>query len=160
MTASGDGPSSSQSGQVGFADLSDSGIKFEIDALVEHSDQNLSSVFHVLDRVHNTGKGHALQATGSNQSNVDQNHINTKILAQVSALGARLDNMESSIKSGNKTNDGTKIKRSRVKTKGSVAHAGFFFFFFWYKFPLLLPLELAITLTCRYTHPGKEVFQL
>ena len=92
--------------------------------MVDHSDQNLSSDSHVLDRVHNTDKDHAPQAMGSNHSNVDQNHINTQILAQLSALGARLDSMESSIKSGKKTNDSTKIKRSKVKTKTGVAHAG------------------------------------
>ena len=32
--------------------------------------------------------------------------------------------MESLIKTGKKTNDSTKIKRAKVKTKGSVAHAG------------------------------------
>ena len=67
-----DGPSHSHSGQVGFADLSDSGTDIDIDALVEHSDQKLSSDSNVLDMVHNTGKCHAPQATGSNQSNVDQ----------------------------------------------------------------------------------------
>ena len=93
LTALGEGPSSSQSRQVGFADLSDSGSDIDIDALVDHSDQSLSSDSHVLDRVHNTDKGHAPQAMGSNQSSVDQNHINTQILAQLSALGARLDSM-------------------------------------------------------------------
>ena len=39
-TASRDGPVSSQSGQVGFTDLSYSGPDIDINALVEHSDQN------------------------------------------------------------------------------------------------------------------------
>ena len=52
-----------------------------------------------------------------------QSYINTQILAQLNALGARLDNMESSLKTVKKTNDSTKIKRSKVKTKAVVAHA-------------------------------------
>ena len=124
LTASGDGPASLQSGQVGFTDLSDSGSDIDIDALVDHSDQNLSSDSHVFERVHNAGKGQASQALGSNHKSTDQNDINTQILAQLKALGARLDNMESSMKTVKKTNDSTKIKRSKVKTKGGVAHAG------------------------------------
>ena len=118
MTASGDGPASSQSGQVGFTDLSDSGSDIDIDAFVDHSDQNLSSDSQVFDRVHNTGKGH------HNHNPTDKNHISTQILAQLNVLGARLDNMESSMKMVKKTNDSTKIKRSKVKTKGGVAHVG------------------------------------
>ena len=41
----------------------------------------------------------------------------------VNVMGARLDSMESSMKTVKKTNDSTKIKRSNVKTKGGVAHA-------------------------------------
>ena len=117
LTASGEGPLSTHSGQIGFIDLSDSGSDIDIDALVDHSDQNLSSDSHGFDQVHNTGKGRAPQSTGSNQSAVDQNHINTQVLAQLSSLGARLDNMESTMKSGKKTNDSSKIKKARVKTK-------------------------------------------
>ena len=43
--ASGDRPDSSHSGQVGFTDLSDSGADIDIDALIYHSDQNLSPNF-------------------------------------------------------------------------------------------------------------------
>ena len=121
--ASGEGPSSSHSRQVGFTDLSDSGSDIDIDALVDHSDQNLSLTPHNLEEVYNAGKSHTPQAMGSNLSHVDQNHINTQILAQLSALGARLDSMESSMKSRKKTGDSSKIKRSRVKTKSGVAHA-------------------------------------
>ena len=59
-----------------------------------------------------------------NLSNVDQNHINTQILAQLTALRARLDSMESTMKSGKKTNDSSKIKKSKVKTKGGIAYTG------------------------------------
>ena len=121
-TASGDGPVSSQSRQVCFTDLSDSGSNIDIDALVDHSDQNLSSDSHVLERVHNAGKGQAPQASGSNHNSTDQNFINTQILAQLNVLWDRLDSMENSMKTVKKTNDSTKIKRSKVKTKGSVAH--------------------------------------
>ena len=124
LTVSGEGPSSSQPGQVCFTDLSDFGSDIDIDALVDHSDQNLSSESHGFDRVHNAGKGHTPQPMGSNQSNVDQNQIYTQILAQLSALGARLDSMESTMKLGKKTNDTSKIKKSKVKTKGGVAYAG------------------------------------
>ena len=61
---------------------------------MDHSDRNLSSDSHVLDRVHVTDKGRAPQASGSNQNQVDQNQINTHILAQLLVLGARLDSME------------------------------------------------------------------
>ena len=118
LTSSGEGPSLSQSGQVGFANLSDSGSDVDIDALVDHADQNLSSDSHVLDRVYNTDKGRAPQAMCSNQSSVDQNHINTQILALLSALGARLDSMESSIKSGKKTNDKTGVAHTGLKGVG------------------------------------------
>ena len=123
LTASGEGPSSSHSGQVGFTDLSDSGSNIDIDALVDHSDQNLSPTPHGLEGVHKAGRGHTPQSMGSNQTDVDQNHINTEILAQLTALGARLDNMESLMKTGKKTGDSSKIKRSGVKPNGGVAQA-------------------------------------
>ena len=123
LMASGEDPSSSHSGQVGFTDLSDSGSDIDIDALVDHSDQNLSPTSHNSEGIHNASKGHAPQSMGSNRNDVDQNHINTQILAQLNALGARLDNMESSMKIGKKTGDSSKIKSSRVKTRGGVAHA-------------------------------------
>ena len=86
FTASGGGPSSSYSGQVDVTDLSDSGSDIDIDALVDYSDQNLSPTSHNSERVHNASKGHAPQSMGSNRNDVDQNHINTQILAQLSAL--------------------------------------------------------------------------
>ena len=55
---------------------------------------------------------------------MDQKHINNQILAQLSALGARLDSIESSSKTVKKTNDSTKIKKSKVKTKANVTHTG------------------------------------
>ena len=83
----GDGPVSSQSGQVGFTDLSDSGSAIDIDALVDHSDQNLSSDSYVFEMVHNVGKGQVPQASGSNHNSTDQNHINKQILAKLNVLG-------------------------------------------------------------------------
>ena len=84
---SGDGPISSKSRQVGFTDLCDSGSDIDIDALVDHSDQNLSSDSHVFERVHYTCKGQAPQASSSNHNPTDQNHINAKILVQPNVLG-------------------------------------------------------------------------
>ena len=75
----------------------------------------MSSNSHVLDRVHNAGKGQAPQTSGSNQNSTDQNHINTQILAQLNALGARLDSMENSIKTVKKTNDSTKLTGPKSK---------------------------------------------
>ena len=40
LTASGDKPDFSQSGQAGFTDLSHSRSDIDIDALIDHSDQN------------------------------------------------------------------------------------------------------------------------
>ena len=60
LMGSGDRADSPQSGQVGFTDLSDSGSDIDIDALGDHSDQNLSSNSHVSKhQVHNAGKGQA-----------------------------------------------------------------------------------------------------
>ena len=99
-----------QSGQVGFTDLSDSRFDIDEDALIDHSDQNLSPNPHVFDhQVYKPDKGQAPQASGSNQISMDQNHISSKVLAQLSALGARLDSMESSMKTVKKTNDSSKI---------------------------------------------------
>ena len=109
LTASGDRADSSQSRQVGFTDLSDSGSDMNIDALIDHSDQNLPPNSHAFDhQVHKADKGQAPQASGLNHISMDQNHINSKILAQLSALGARLDSMESSMKTLKKTNDSAK----------------------------------------------------
>ena len=59
LTTLREGPVSSQSGQVGSTNLSDSQSDIDIDALVDRSDQNLSSDSHVSERVHNAGKGQA-----------------------------------------------------------------------------------------------------
>ena len=77
---------------------------------------------HMSDRIQNAGKGQAPQTSGSKQNSTGQNHINTQILPQLNALGARLDCMENSMKRLKKTNDSTKIKRTKVKTKDGVAH--------------------------------------
>ena len=108
MTASGEGADSSQSGQV-VTDLSDSGS--DIPALIEHSDQNLSSSPVISGHgVQKARQGQASQATGLNVALMERQHINTQILSQLSALGARLDSMENSMKkSVKKTNDVTKI---------------------------------------------------
>ena len=76
----------------------------------------------MIDRIHNAGKGQAPQASGSKQNSTDQDHINTKILVQLNALDAGLDCMEDSMKTLKKTNDSTKIKRTKVKAKDGVAH--------------------------------------
>ena len=118
LTASGEGADSSQSGQV-VTDLSDSGSDIDISALVEHSDQNLSSNPIVSGPgVQKARKGQASQASGLNVVLMEQQHINTQILTQLSALGARLDSMENSMKKPvKKTNDVTKIKKSKTKAK-------------------------------------------
>ena len=98
LTASGEGADSSQSRQV-VTDLSDSGSDIDISALMEHSDQNLSSSpVHSGPGIQKPRKGQASQASGSNVGLMEQQHINTQILTQLSALGARLDSMESSMK--------------------------------------------------------------
>ena len=82
LSMSGDRADSSQSRQVGFTDLSDSGSDIDIDALIDHSEQNLSPNSHGFDhQVHKTDKGQASQASGSNQAAMDQNHINSQILS-------------------------------------------------------------------------------
>ena len=121
LTASGKGADSSKSGQV-VTDLSDSGSDIDISALIEHSDQNLSSSPVVSGHgVQKARQGQASQASGSNVALMEQQHINTQILSQLSALGARLDSMENSMKKTvRKTNDVTKIKKSKTKL-GSMA---------------------------------------
>ena len=118
LTASGDGVNSSQSGQV-FTDLSDSGSNIDISGLLEHSDQTLSPIHtHSQSGVTETRPGQASQASGSNRDPADQNYINTHILAQLRALGARLDSMEGSMKkSVKKTNDSSKVKKSKQNKK-------------------------------------------
>ena len=118
LTASGEGADSSQSGQV-VTDLSDSGSDIDISALIEHSDKNLSSSpAHSGPGVQKARKSQASQASGSNVGLMEQQHINTQILTQLSALGARLDSMENSMKKTvRKTNDVTKIKKSKTKAK-------------------------------------------
>ena len=118
LTASGVGADSSQSGQV-VTDLSGSGSDIDISALIEHSDQNLpSSPVHSGHGVQNARKGQSSQAPGSNVGLMEQQHINAQILTQLRALGARLDSMENSMeKPVRKTNDVTKIKKSKTKAK-------------------------------------------
>ena len=93
--------------------------------MVDHSDQNLSSNSHVSEHwVHNAGKSQAPHTLGSNHAVTDRNHINSQILAQLSVLGVRMNSMESSLKTARKTNDSTKSKKSKVKTKATVTHTG------------------------------------
>ena len=99
LTASGEGADSSQSRQV-VTDLSDSGSNIDISALVEHSDQPLSSSPVISGHgVQKARQGQATQASGSTVALTDQQYINSQILSQLSALGARLDSVENSIKS-------------------------------------------------------------
>ena len=66
LMASGEGVDSSQSGQV-VTELSDCGSDIDISALVEHSDQNLSSSPIISGHgVQKARQGHASQASGSN----------------------------------------------------------------------------------------------
>ena len=70
--------------------------------------------------VQKASQGQASQASGSNVALMDQQHINAQILTQLCALGARLDSMENSKKkSVRKTNDVTKIKKSKIKPRVS-----------------------------------------
>ena len=100
-------------------DLSDSGSDIDISALVEHSDQNLSSSPVISGHgVQKARQGQATQASGSNVALTDQQYINSQILSQLSALGARLDSMENSIKKPVKrTNDASEIKKSTSKAR-------------------------------------------
>ena len=109
-------------GQV-FTDLSDSRSDIHISGLIEHSDQNLSPIHTPLQSgVTETSHGQASQASGSNRDLTDQNHINPQILAQLRALGARLDSMENSMKKlVKKTNDSSKIKKSKIKSRNGIA---------------------------------------
>ena len=107
-TASGDQANPSQSRQVGYTDSSDSsGSDVDISALIDNSHQNLSPVSHGFGPwVQESDQGQASQASGLNHSLTDQSHINSQILAQLSALGTRY--MESSMKKSVKTtNDST-----------------------------------------------------
>ena len=123
LMASGEGADSSQSGQV-VTDLSDSGSDIDISALIEHSNQNLSSSpTHSGPDVQKARKGQTSQASGSNVGLMDQQHINAQILTQISALRARLDSMENYVKKPvRKTNDVTKIKKSKTKAKVTACH--------------------------------------
>ena len=125
LTASGGGADSVQTGQV-VTDLSDSGSDIDISALVDHSDQNLSSSPIFSGRgVHKATEGQASHPSGSNAALTDQQYINSQILSQLSALGARLDSMENSMKKPvKKTNDGSKIKKSKNKVKVDDVQAG------------------------------------
>ena len=62
------------------------------------------------------------KASGSNPVHVDQNMINQQILAQLNVLGKRLNSIEkNSLQStGKKTNDTSKIKRSKTDSKAHV----------------------------------------
>ena len=95
------------------------GSDIDISALIEHSDQNLSSSPVVSGHgVQKARQGQASQASGSNVALMEQQHINTQILSQLSVLGARLDSMENSMKKTvRKTNDVTKIKKSKTKAR-------------------------------------------
>ena len=77
---------------------------------------------HSQSGVIETRPGQASQASGSNRDPTDQNYINTQILSQLGALGARLDSMENSMKkSVKKTNDSSKVKTSKTKSKNGDA---------------------------------------
>ena len=104
-------------------DLSDSGSDIDISALIEHSDQNLSSSPVASGHgVQKARQGQASQDLGSNVGLMEQQHINTQILSQLSVLGARLDSMENSMKKTvRKINDVTKIKKSKTKASVPVA---------------------------------------
>ena len=126
LTASGEEADSSQSGQV-VTDLSDSGSDIDIPALIEHFDQNLSSSPVISGHgVQKARQGQASQASGSNVALTEQQHIiNIQIVSCLNALGARLDNMENSMKkSVKKTNDVTKIKKSKSKARGNGVQVG------------------------------------
>ena len=87
--------------------------------MIDQSDQNLSSTSHMFGNwVQDAGQGQVPQDSGSNHSLTDQSHINSPILAQLSSLGAQLDNMEISIiKSVEKISGSTKIKNLKAKLK-------------------------------------------
>ena len=69
--ATGDRADSAQSGQLGFNDLSDSRSDIHMDALVDHSDQNVSSNSHVSEHwVHNADKSLAPQVSVLNHSQI------------------------------------------------------------------------------------------
>ena len=84
----GDEADSSQSQQVGYTDLSDSsGPDIDISALIDHSDQKLSPMSHSFGhQVQDANQIQASRASGSNHTFTDQFHINSQILAQLSAL--------------------------------------------------------------------------
>ena len=89
LTASGEGADSSQSGQV-VTHLSDSGSDIDISALIEHSDQNLSSSpTHSGPGVQKARKGQASQASGSNVGLMDQQHINAQIFYPTQRVGGQ-----------------------------------------------------------------------
>ena len=110
------------SGQV-FSGQSDSGTDIDISGLLDISNQDLS--FSDSDSVnHGTAVGGngGPKASGSNPVHVDQNMINQQILAQLNVLGNRLNSIEkNSLQStGKKTNDTSKIKRSKCDSKAHV----------------------------------------
>ena len=125
LTASGGGADSVQTEQV-VTDLSDSGSDIDVSALVDHSDQNLSSSPIFSGRgVHKANEGQASRPSGLNAALKDQQYINSQILSQLSTLGARLDSMENSMKKPvKKTNDASKIKKSKNKVKVDDVQAG------------------------------------
>ena len=118
LTASGEGADSSQSGQV-VTELSDSGSDIDISALVEHSDLSSSPVISG-HGVQKARQGQASQVSGSNAALTEQQYINSQILSQLSALGARLDSMGYSMKKPvKKTNNVSKLKKSKSKVRAN-----------------------------------------
>ena len=102
--------------------MSDSGSDIDISGLIEQSDQNFSPIHTPLQSgVTETRQDQASQASGSNLDLTDQNNINAPILSQLGALGARQDSMENSMKkSVKKTNHGSKIKKSKIKSRNGI----------------------------------------
>ena len=110
------------SGQV-LSDQSDSGSDIDISGLLDISNQNLS--FSDSSSVNHgaavSGSG-GPKASSCSPINVDQNMINQQILAQLNALGKRLNSIEkNSLQSTcRKTSDTSKIKKSKRETKAHV----------------------------------------
>ena len=95
LTASWKRADSSQSRQVAFTDLSDSGSNIDISTLVDHSDQNLSSSSVTFGSgVQNAVQSQASQASGSNATLPGQHHIHSQSLSQLSTLTKIKKNLE------------------------------------------------------------------
>ena len=110
-------------GQVSDLEHSDDSTSdINISALLDHSDQNLSSCPTHSDKGAGAGgSGSASRAGGARGTGniVSQNEINQIILAQLNSLGDRLDNMEKN--KVKKTSDMSKVKSSASKTKRTKA---------------------------------------